>query len=167
MPSVIVLQGTLTDPGNIGPADHAKLKSGMKIFGAHYVTNYEAQTPKKAAKSLRQAFRHALDNGCKIYFYNNSSSKFVEIFDPKRIGPSVFFKYVTDNTKTFVINVHRDDGDDEGEQIMNVAMPSVKDFLYLPLFNRLAAEDYTGTAIAAPPVSTDFFAAATLISRCK
>jgi hypothetical protein len=166
MPSVIVLNGTLTNPGNIDPADHAKLLSGMKIFGAHYVTNYEWQTPKKAAKSLRQAFRHAITKGCHVYFYDNSASKFVEILDPKRIGPSVVFKYAN-GTKSFVINVHRDDGDDDGEQIMNVSMPTVKDFLYLPLFNRLAAEDYTGTPIATAPVSTDFFAAATLISRCK
>ncbi len=138
----------------------------MKIFGEHYLTNYEAQTPKKAAKSLRQAFRNAITKNCHIYFYDNSASQFVEIFDPKRIGPSVVFKYAND-TKSFVINVHRDDGDDDGEQIMNVSMPTVKDFLYLPLFNRLAAEDYTGAAITTGPVSTTFFAAATLISRCK
>ena len=167
MPSVIVLEGTLTNPGAIDPADEPKLLNGMKIFGAHYVTNYEATTPKAAAKSLVQAFRHAMNAtpACHVYFFDNSASRFYEITKPKRHGASVFFEYAT--TKTFVINVHRDDGGDADEQTMNVAMPTVKDFAYLPLFNRLAAEDYTGAPITAPPTSTDFFAAATLISRCK
>jgi hypothetical protein len=178
MPSIIIMTEPLGDTDEIPntPAQHTSLKAGMKFFGSEYKARYIANPPTNktfAAQLLFSVFKAVRTKGFIAYLWDNDDTRFYEIRlkDNAPSGSNIFFVHHDENGtmvngKNFKIMTHIDGK--QTNQHMNVTIPVGDPVSYLPLFNHLAAEDYTGANIAIPvSPSTDFFAAATLISRCK
>ncbi|AZL58470.1 hypothetical protein EI545_06275 [Tabrizicola piscis] len=158
MPSIIVLTQELpaTDMANIPPSHEQALLAGMKIFGNFHINNYDQTSSQTAAESLKRAFQHAITNGCTVYYWSNKLSRFVKLTNPTRSGVNINF--TESEGGNFKIHVHLDEGGNNPK--MNITMPIGDHTTYLDLFNALSAQDHNAGSI-------EFFAAATLISRCK
>jgi hypothetical protein len=176
MPSIIIMNGSLGAVADIpnDPAQHQALLEGMRRFGAEYKGQFAAKLAAgrltgdaDAAQLIHDVFSAVLVDPYKAYRWHNDDGRFYEIRLRAHNNPDgvlVVFKSFDENgnpvaaNKKFKIEASLDEKGYNAK--MKVAVPVGDAVAYLRLFNGLAAEDYNNG-------STDFFAAATLISRCK
>lgn len=162
MPSLIFTRPAL-DPGADGKptlqGQEDRLLDGMRTFGDHFDNVYD---PDSSANSDVDSIVNAMDltiaAGAAAYFHNGT--EFVRVYHPSASGRNIMFKEAADGSGPNSANRIRVEKDAPNHMV--VAAPIGDWQTYRDAFARQTAVDYIQNNM-----STKFFAAAILISRCK